>query len=86
MRRWLLEVTFEEVRAHLGMDSQRQWSDARNRSYYTYLIGIIFISNYLDRPNTQANFSSESSPNYLVLEIVTYLFRCTGFGTSISMG
>lgn len=25
--RWQLEVTFEEVRAHLGVESQRQWSD-----------------------------------------------------------
>lgn len=27
VRRWRLEVTFEEVRAHLGVESQRQWSD-----------------------------------------------------------
>lgn len=25
--RWALEVTFEEVRRHLGMETQRQWSD-----------------------------------------------------------
>ncbi|HVC48964.1 MAG TPA: transposase [Burkholderiales bacterium] len=25
--RWNIEVTFEEVRAHLGMDTQRQWSE-----------------------------------------------------------
>ena len=25
--RWQLEVTFEEVRRHLGMETQRQWSD-----------------------------------------------------------
>lgn len=25
--RWPIEVTFEEARAHLGMESQRQWSD-----------------------------------------------------------
>ena len=25
-QRWQLEVTFEEVRAHLGVESQRQWS------------------------------------------------------------
>lgn len=27
IRRWTVEVTFEEVRAHLGVESQRQWSD-----------------------------------------------------------
>ena len=25
--RWQLEVTFQEVRTHLGMETQRQWSD-----------------------------------------------------------
>ena len=27
VRRWQVEVTFEEVRAQLGMETQRQWSD-----------------------------------------------------------
>jgi hypothetical protein len=27
VQRWSLEVTFEEVRAHLGVETQRQWSD-----------------------------------------------------------
>jgi DDE superfamily endonuclease len=27
VRRWSVEVTFEETRAHLGIESQRQWSD-----------------------------------------------------------
>jgi hypothetical protein len=27
VRRWTLEVTFEEARAHLGVETQRQWSE-----------------------------------------------------------
>jgi hypothetical protein len=27
VRRWSVEVTLEEVRAHLGLETQRQWSD-----------------------------------------------------------
>jgi len=27
VRRWRVEVTFAEVRRHLGVESQRQWSD-----------------------------------------------------------
>jgi len=27
MKRWSAEVTFEESRAHLGIETQRQWSD-----------------------------------------------------------
>jgi hypothetical protein len=26
VRRWTMEVTFEEARAHLGMETQRQWN------------------------------------------------------------
>ncbi|MGQ9871349.1 MAG: hypothetical protein ACUVQO_11210 [Leptodesmis sp.] len=26
-QRWQVEVTFEEVRAHMGVETQRQWSD-----------------------------------------------------------
>ncbi len=27
VRRWQIEVTFQEVRAHLGVETQRQWAD-----------------------------------------------------------
>ncbi|ACL62599.1 hypothetical protein Mnod_8496 (plasmid) [Methylobacterium nodulans ORS 2060] len=27
VRRWSVEVTFQELRAHLGVETQRQWSD-----------------------------------------------------------
>src|SRR5262245_36248511 len=27
VKRWQMEVTFEEARAHLGMETQRQWSE-----------------------------------------------------------
>ena len=27
VRRWRMEVTFEEARAHLGVETQRQWND-----------------------------------------------------------
>jgi hypothetical protein len=27
MRRWTIEVTWEEARAHLGLETHRQWTD-----------------------------------------------------------
>jgi len=33
--RWRLEVTFHEVREHLGVETQRQWSDLATRSVRT---------------------------------------------------
>jgi hypothetical protein len=32
VRRWCVEVTFQEVRAHLGVETQRQWSDKPSRA------------------------------------------------------
>lgn len=41
--RWNLEVTFEEVRANLGVETQRQWSDKAIRRTTPILMGIFSI-------------------------------------------
>ncbi len=38
--RWQLEVTFQEVRAHLGMATQRQWSDRAIARTTPILMGL----------------------------------------------
>lgn len=40
MKRWALEVTFEESRAHLGIETQRQWSDAAIERTTPCLFGL----------------------------------------------
>ena len=42
VRRWQVEVTFEEVRAHLGVETQRQWSDAGESEYNAIIIWVVF--------------------------------------------
>jgi hypothetical protein len=47
VRRWTLEVTFEEARAHLGMATQRQWNDralARTTPALLRLYAIITLT------------------------------------------
>ena len=39
MRRWQLEVTFQEVRRHLGFETQRQWSELAVRRTTPALLG-----------------------------------------------
>lgn len=47
VRRWQMEVTFEEVRAHLGVETQRQWSDlARGRTTLS-LLGLYSLISLL---------------------------------------
>jgi hypothetical protein len=41
--RWGLEVTFEEARAHLGMETQRQWSDLAIARTTPALLGLFSL-------------------------------------------
>jgi len=41
--RWQIEVTFEEVRAHLGFETQRQWSDKAILRTTPALLGLFSI-------------------------------------------
>lgn len=43
IRRWNLEVTFEEVREHLGVETQRQWSDTAIARTTPILMGLYTI-------------------------------------------
>lgn len=46
IKRWTVEVTFEEVRAHLGVETQRQWSDkaiARTTPILMALFSLVTI-------------------------------------------
>jgi hypothetical protein len=41
--RWQLEVTFHEVRAHLGVETQRQWADQAIRRTTPALMGLCSV-------------------------------------------
>lgn len=43
MRRWPMEVTFQEVRTHLGMDGQRQWNERAIARTTPSLLGLFSI-------------------------------------------
>jgi hypothetical protein len=40
MKRWSVETTFEESRAHLGLETQRQWSDRAIERTTPLLLGL----------------------------------------------
>ncbi len=44
IRRWTVEVTFQEVRAHLGVETQRQWSDKAIARTTPVLMGLFSIT------------------------------------------
>jgi hypothetical protein len=41
--RWQMEVTFQETRRHLGVETQRQWSDLAIRRTTPALLGLFSV-------------------------------------------
>jgi hypothetical protein len=53
--RWQLEVTFQEVRRHLGFETQRQWSDLAIRRATPVLLGLFsLVTLFAHRQLTEA--------------------------------
>lgn len=60
MTRWSLEVTFEEGRAHLGIETQRQWSDRaieRSTPLLFGLYSLVALFGYALRPDGRLPFA-----------------------------
>ena len=70
--RWQLEVTFEEARAHLGIETQRQWSDLAILRTTPALLGLfslvsLFAHELLqgqEMATRQAAWYQKSMPTY----------------------
>ncbi len=53
--RWQLEVTFQEVRRHLGFETQRQWADMAIRRTTPALLGLFsLVTLFADRQMRRA--------------------------------
>src|SRR5207248_2976355 len=63
--RWQLEVTFHEARAHLGMETQRQWSDRAIARTTPTLLGLFSLVTLLAHPTmSQAGAIQQTSAWY----------------------
>jgi hypothetical protein len=54
VRRWQVEVTFEEARRHLGLETQRQWSEVAIRRTTPALLGRFSLVTLLAHPRMPA--------------------------------
>ena len=92
--RWRVEVTFEEVRAHLGVETQRQWSDLAIARTTPALLGLFSLITLLAHqraeseplPVRQAAWYRKQRPTFSdVLAAVRYqLWHPRDFHTSLS--
>jgi hypothetical protein len=65
VRRWQLEETFQEVRTHLGVETQRQWSDLAIRRTTPALLGLFsFVTLVADRLAAAGKLSIRSAAWY----------------------
>ena len=90
--RWQLEVTFQEVRAHLGVETQRQWSDLSIGRTTPALLGLFSVVTILagqltaqaSFPVRQAAWYAKAHPTFAdALAVVRrYLWQEAHFYTS----
>lgn len=90
--RWQLEVTFHEVRAHLGVETQRQWSDLAIARTTPALLGLFSIVTLAARqflgestvPTRQTAWYAKPLPTFVdTLALVRqHLWPVTVFDTS----
>ncbi len=72
IQRWQLEVTFHEVRTHLGVETQRQWSDAAIARTTPALFGLFSFVTLLahqhaarnELPVRQAAWYTKDTPTF----------------------
>ena len=91
--RWQLEVTFQEVRAHLGVETQRQWSDWAITRTTPALLGLFSLVTLLAHRSThrgklpirQAAWYAKPLPTFSdALAIVRHrLWQAMSFHTSV---
>ncbi len=90
--RWQLEVTFEEARAHLGIETQRQWSEMAIIRTTPALLGLfslvtLFAEQLLDEKELnarQAAWYAKAVPTFsdTIAFVRQHLWRVEGFWMS----
>jgi hypothetical protein len=92
VQRWQMEVTFHEVRTHLGVETQRQWADLAIARTTPTLLGVFSVvtllahslSAYQSVPLRQAAWYTKSTPTFAdALALVrSHLWRHANFSLS----
>ena len=89
VRRWQIEVTFQEVRTHLGVETQRQWSDQAIARTTPILIGLFSWVTLLANqsqvdgrlPVRQAAWYAKTTPTFsdAIALVRKYIWQHWGF-------
>jgi hypothetical protein len=64
VRHWRVEVTFHEVRTHLGVETQRQWSDLAIARTAPILLGLFSLVPLWAHQTTQTAWYAKECPTF----------------------
>ncbi len=78
VRRWQIETTFEEVRRHLGVETQRQWSPLAIARTTPVLLGLFSLVTLLAHPHLR----EESGP---IRQAAWYRKRAPTFADALAV-
>lgn len=81
-QRWQVEVTFEEVRNHLGVETQRQWSELAIRRTTPAKLGII-LTGHSNGSSPASRLASAA--NGLLCQSLAHIWGCTCVGAVCAM-
>jgi hypothetical protein len=84
--RWPLEVPFEAARRHLGVETQRQWSDQAIARTTPLLLGLVRLGHAGGSCPVPCSLVRFPTPICLVCPILAHLLRCSGVGSPILVG
>jgi len=76
--RWQLEVTFQEVRTHLGVETQRQWSDWAIARTTPALLGLFSLVTLLAHCSTRQGKLPIRQAAWYAKPLPTFFFGCVG--------
>ena len=75
VRRWQIEVTFHEVRTHLGVETQRQWADLSILRVTPALLGLFSIVTLLANGHARKQKLPVQQTAWLALVKETFLLQ-----------
>ncbi len=78
VRRWQMETTFAEVRRHLGVETQRQWTELAIRRTTPALLGLFSLVTLLAHPHLR----EESGP---IRQAAWYRKRAPTFADALAL-
>jgi DDE superfamily endonuclease len=86
VRRWQVEVTFHEVRTHLGVETQRQWAEAAILRTTPALFGIFsLVTVHAHHAYTRLTYSSSAADTTDVRQSAWYTKATPTFADALAL-